>query len=247
MRNIFARRGRLFGKRVAILAADGFEYVELSIPKKALWVAGATTEVVSLHHGKIRGMNLTEPTTTVRVARTLEEASPDDYDALLIPGGFIGPDFLRQSARARAFVRVFDAANKPIATLCHGPWLLASADLVAGRRLAAWPGIRDDIVHAGGIWRDEALVHDRNWVSSRGPQDLQAFVPALLDLFAHGARPAQAEEALSEEERRSSPPAERPPQLAVVAARLLPGPAVRTLAGAAALTAAGAFALRRAS
>jgi protease I len=247
MRNIFSRHGKLRGKRVAILAADGFEYVELSIPKKALWLAGATIDVISLHPGKIRGMNLTEPTRTVRVDLTLAQATPDAYDALLIPGGFIGPDFLRQSRAAREFVRAFDRANKPIATLCHGPWLLASAELVAGRRLASWPGVRDDIVHAGGIWRDEALVLDKNWVSSRGPQDLKSFIPAMLELFANGAR-AQAEERVSSEDASvSSPQVDEPIGLAVAAARLLPGPTMRTLVGAAAATAVGALALRRAS
>ena len=244
MRNIFARHGKLRGKKVGILAADGFEYIELSVPKKALWLSGATIDVISLHAGKIRGMNLTEPTNTVKVQRTLSQVTPDNYDALLIPGGFVGPDFLRQSRAARDFVRAFDATNKPIATLCHGPWLLASAEIVSGRRLASWPGIRDDIVHAGGIWRNEAVVRDRNWITSRGPQDLQAFVPAMIELFAHGAIVADEQ---SSDEAESSPQSDDPMLLAVTAARFLPGPTMRTLAGAAAVTAAGAFALRRAS
>src|SRR5436190_1094013 len=176
----------LRGKTVGILAADGFEYVELAIPMKALKAAGATVEIISLHHGKVRGVNLTEPTRTVRVDKTLEEASPHDYDALLIPGGFINPDFLRQSSQARNFVRAFDASGKPIATLCHGPWLLVSAELVAGRTLSAWPGIRDDIVHAGGTWRDSPVVRDGNWVSSRTPEDLKELVPAMMSIFATG-------------------------------------------------------------
>jgi len=238
--------GRLKGKRVAILAADGFEYVELAVPKAALWAAGAETEVVSLHEGKIRGMNLTEPTRTVKVDRTVEQADPADYDALLIPGGFIGPDFVRQSRRARAFVRAFDQAGKPIATLCHGPWVLASADLVDGRRLASWPGIRDDIVHAGGIWRNEPLVRDGNWVSSRGPQDLKQFVPAMIDLFAAGTAAREARSAeTSLQNRESSPQAQQPIPWALTAARLLPGPTVRTVAAAAAVTALTAAMLRR--
>ena len=239
-------RSRLQGKRVAILAADGFEYVELAVPKAALWAAGAETEVISLHEGRIRGMNLTEPTRTVKVDRTVGQAAPDAYDALLIPGGFIGPDFVRQSREARAFVRAFDQAGKPIATLCHGPWVLASADLVDGRRLASWPGIRDDIVHAGGIWRDEPLVRDGNWVSSRGPQDLKQFVPAMIDLFAAG--PAPLEEtgpAAALQSRESSPQAQQPIPLALSAARLLPGPTMRTVAAAAAVTALTAAVLRR--
>jgi len=242
------KNGRLRGKRVAILAADGFEYVELVIPKAALSAAGAKVEVISLHDGKIRGMNLTEPTRKVRVDRTVEEANPDDYDALLIPGGFIGPDFVRQSEPARQFVRAFDAAHKPIATLCHGPWVLASAGLVEGRRLASWPGIRDDIVHAGGIWRNAPLVQDGNWVSSRGPQDLREFIPAMIRLFGSGAavRVTRGEEA-SPHNLVSSPQAKEPIHAALTAARILPGPTMRTVAAAAAVTALTAVALRRAS
>src|ERR671927_159764 len=125
----------LKGRRIAILAADGFEKVELTVPEKALRVAGAETEVVSLRHGRIRGVNLHEPASRVSVSKTVEEADPADYDGLLIPGGFINPDLLRQSAEVRQFVRQFAAADKPIATLCHGPWVLASAGLLDGRVL----------------------------------------------------------------------------------------------------------------
>jgi protease I len=233
----------LKGKKIGIVAADGFEYVELAVPRKALRAAGAKVEVISLHRGRIRGVNLTEPTRTVRVDRTLDEADPAAYDALLVPGGFIGPDFLRQSERARAFVRAFDATAKPLATLCHGPWLLASADLVNGRTLASWPGIRDDIVHAGGVWRDEALVQDGNWVSSRGPQDLAQFVPAMLRLFAAGPGAVSARRAPN----GSSPQATEPPAIAVGAARWLPGPTLRTAAAAIAVVAVGAYVMRRAA
>ncbi|MDB4977387.1 MAG: ThiJ/PfpI family protein [Myxococcaceae bacterium] len=246
MRNPFSSRGKLYGKKIAILAADGFEYVELRVPQRALWIAGAEHDVISLHGGRIRGMNLTEPTRTVRVDQTFETADPSAYDGVLIPGGFIGPDFLRQSAQARAFVRHFDAQGKPIATLCHGPWLLASADLLAGRTLASWPGIRDDLVHAGATWRNEALVVDRNLVTSRGPQDLAAFVPAMLELFATGSVTQHQPEPSTAVEG-SSPQMEYPLEMALKAARIFPGPGVTTLASAAALTAAGAFALRRAS
>ena len=233
----------LAGKRVAVLAADGFEYVELSVPRAALKLAGASVDVISLHGGKIRGMNLTEPTRSVRVDRTLDEAVAADYDALLLPGGFIGPDFLRQSHRARQFVRDFDSSNQPLATLCHGPWLLASAGLVAGRRLSSWPGIRDDLVHAGAVWRDEPLVRDRNWVTSRGPQDLRAFVPAMLDLFRDGASEF-ANGDTTGLEQGNSPQADHPPQLAVAAARALPGPGLPTVAALAVGTALGALAFR---
>ncbi|HEU4406392.1 MAG TPA: type 1 glutamine amidotransferase domain-containing protein [Polyangiaceae bacterium] len=235
---------RLNQKRIAILVADGFEYVELVTPRKALLAAGAQVDVVSLHRGKVRGMNLTVPTKTIAVDRTVDEADPADYDGLFIPGGFVNPDFLRQSRAAREFARAFDEAKRPVATLCHGPWLLASAELVQGRRLTSWPGIRDDMVHAGAIWRDEEVVRDGNWVSSRSPADLPAFVPAMLDLFASGiaingwVAPAG--------DVASSPKLDRPLDLAVKAARLLPGPTIPALAGAAFGFAVGALAARRA-
>lgn len=237
---------KLRGKKIAILAGDGFEYVELSVPKLALEAAGADVDVVSLHDGRIRGMNLTEPTRTVAVDRVVDHVGVDDYDALLIVGGFVGPDFVRQSHEARRFVRTFDESYKPIATLCHGPWVLVSAGVVNGRRLASWPGVRDDIVNAGGIWRDDPLVRDRNWISSRGPQDLAELVPAMIQLFALGSD-APAEGALANVSRaeQSSPQASDPIPAAVKAARHMPGPAVAALAGAGVALTIGAFAARR--
>ena len=176
----------LEGVRVAILAADGVEQVELTRPRKRLEDVGAEVEVVSLRPGRIRAMNLLYPGRKIPVDRTVFTADPDDYDALLLPGGFVNPDFLRQSKRALNFVRRFDAAGKPIAALCHGPWVLVSAGLVEGRRLTSWPGIRDDVVNAGGLWEDKAVVVDGNWVSSRGPHDLWQFNRALVEHF--GAR-----------------------------------------------------------
>lgn len=238
---------KLRGKRIAILAADGFEYVELVVPKKALEIAGAETEIVSLHEGKIRGMNISEPTKAVRVDCTLDKADPSRYDALLIPGGFIGPDFVRQSRKARSFVRAFDAANKPIATLCHGPWLLVSSELVSGRMLASWPGIRDDIVHAGGIWRDEPVVIDQNWVTSRGPSDLRSFIPAMTSLFATATQP-RAPASLEPVQPRSdvsSPQPDRPAPLALEMIRRLPGPGIWMMFGAVIAVGLGAIAVRR--
>src|SRR4051812_45739470 len=138
---------KLKGRRVAVLAADGFEKVELTIPVAALRAQGAEVEIVSLRPGRIRGVNLHEPAARVSVDRTLDEANAADYDALLIPGGFISPDLLRQSEAARDFVRRFDGERKPIATLCHGPWVLASAGLTRGRTMTSWPGVRDDLTH----------------------------------------------------------------------------------------------------
>jgi protease I len=140
---------KLENRRIAVLAADGFEKVELVVPMRAYELAGATVDVISLRHGRIRGVNLHEPASRIRVTKTVEEAKPNDYDGLLVPGGFINPDLLRQSEEAREFVRAFDRARKPIATLCHGPWVLASAGILKGRTMTSWPGVRDDLVNAG--------------------------------------------------------------------------------------------------
>jgi protease I len=174
----------LEGMRIAVLAADGFEQVEVTRPVKALEKHGAEVEVVSLRPGSIQGMNLLFPGKKVRVDRTVFTADADDYHGLHIPGGFINPDFVRQSERALDFVRAFEADRKPIATLCHGPWVLISAGLVRGRRLASWPGIKDDVRNAGAEWVDEKVVHDGNWVSSRSPADLRAFDKAMVAHFA---------------------------------------------------------------
>ncbi|WP_433932144.1 type 1 glutamine amidotransferase domain-containing protein [Sorangium cellulosum] len=241
-------RKKLAGKRIAALVADGFEQIELTVPMKALRAAGAEVDVISLRHGKIRGMNLHEPGARVRVDRTVGEADPADYDGLLLPGGFISPDLLRQSEEARQFVRAFDTLRKPIATLCHGPWVLASAELVSGRQLASWPGIRDDVVHAGGVWRDEEVVRDGNWLSSRGPQDLPAFVREMLDLFTETA-PIQAAVA-SPLAVQSAPARTSPPLAALSATAFLPSPSTgrRLLSGVATLAVGGlaVMALRRA-
>lgn len=214
-------RNRLRDRRVAVLAADGFEMVELVVPLMALRAAGAQADVISLRRGRIRGINLHEPARRVTVSKTLSEARASEYDALLVPGGFINPDLLRQSEPARAFVREFDAAGKPVATLCHGPWLLASAGLMQGRTLTSWPGIRDDLVNAGATWLDQPLVRDRNWVTSRGPQDLRAFVGGMLDLFSGSSI---SEASLPEV---SSPQRNHPPQLMISAMKWLPRPSLR--------------------
>jgi protease I len=229
--------GELRQRRVAVLAADGFEMVELVVPLLALRKARAQVDVISLRHGRIRGVNLHEPARRVRVTKTVTEADANDYDALLIPGGFINPDLLRQSAAARAFVQAFDAAGKPIATLCHGPWVLASAGLTQGRTMTSWPGIRDDLVNAGATWLDQEVVRDGNWVSSRGPQDLRAFVPAMMDLFS-----GSAPEPSAARPSQSAPQRDDPPNLVLAAMRWLPRPSIRTAATAALV---GLWAVRR--
>jgi len=175
---------KLKGLRVAVLATDGFEQVELTVPVKKLKREGADVTIVSLHEGKIRGMNLLYPGKKVRVDATLKDVKAADYDAVLIPGGFVNPDTLRQSALAQDFVRDADIIDLPMAVICHGPWVLASAGLVEGRKLTSWPGIKDDVKNAGGEWVDEPVLRDRNWVSSRGPHDMAAFLNGMVELFA---------------------------------------------------------------
>jgi protease I len=188
------RRRQLQGLRVAVLAADGFEQIELTSPLKTLKRHGADVEVISLRPGSIRGMNMLVPGKQVDVDRVVRDADPTMYGALLLPGGFINPDFLRQSEEALAFVRAFDAAGKPIAVICHGPWVLVSAGLVSDRRMTSWPGIKDDLTNAGAIWKNRSSVRDQNWVSSRGPHDLRAFNKAMVALFAERAALAPQEQ-----------------------------------------------------
>ncbi|NUZ04665.1 type 1 glutamine amidotransferase domain-containing protein [Piscinibacter koreensis] len=233
---------QLKGRRVAVLAADGFERVELSVPVAALRAEGAEVEIVSLRAGRIRGVNLHEPAARVSVDLTLSQARVSDYDALLIPGGFINPDLLRQSEAARQFVREFDASGKPIATLCHGPWLLSSAGLTEGRTMTSWPGVRDDMVNAGATWLDRPVVHDANWLTSRGPQDMVPFVKALIDHFAgrSSQQPASAAGRAVSAPQRNAPPA-----VVLDAMKWLPRPSLRTAALMAAAFAVYAATQRR--
>ena len=193
---------KLKGLRVAVLATDGFEQVELTAPVKKLKREGAQVEIISLRSGSIRGMNLLLPGKKVRVDSTLREVKASDYDSLLLPGGFVNPDLLRQSELAREFACDFERLGLPIAVICHGPLLLVSADLVRGRRLASWPGIRDDIHNAGGLWVDAPLVRDSNWISSRSPADLPEFERGMVALFAEHLPHAEARARTREAESR---------------------------------------------
>ena len=230
----------LTSRRIAVVAADGFEKVELTVPTAALKAAGAKVDIVSLRRGRIRGVNLHEPAGRVRVTRTVDEVNVWDYDALLVPGGFINPDLLRQSAEVRELVRAFDTNGKPIATLCHGPWVLASAAVVAGRTLTSWPGIRDDLVNAGATWLDEPVVRDGNLLTSRGPQDLVPFVQALVPHFA--ARLAGKGSARTPSV--SAPQRNEPPTVVLTAMKWTPRPSLRTAVGLG-LVAAGVLAATR--
>ncbi|NUR07870.1 MAG: type 1 glutamine amidotransferase [Nocardioidaceae bacterium] len=220
-------RHGLEDRRIAVLCADGFEKVELTVPVRALKAAGAKVDVVSLRRGRIRGLNLNLPATRVRVDRTVEQAGVEDYDGLLVPGGFINPDLLRQSAPARALVREFVESGKPVVTLCHGPWVLASAGVLEGRTLTSWAGIRDDVVNAGATWLDQDVVRDGNLTSSRGPKDMAAFVPAMLDAFRAGPLSATTSHSGSQ----SDPQRSSPPELVTAATRWSPKLSTVALAG----------------
>jgi protease I len=183
--------GQLKGKRIAILATDGFEQVELIEPKKALEAAGAKVEVISPKSGKIRGWKFTEWGDTVPVDKTLEHAKSFDYDGLVLPGGQINPDKLRIEPQAVAFVGDFFNSGKPVGAICHGPWLLVEAGSVKRKTLTSWPSIRTDIRNAGGHWVDEEVVTDGNLTTSRKPDDLAAFNDRLIREFSK-ARPVRA-------------------------------------------------------
>jgi protease I len=178
----------LHGLRVAILVTNDFERVELTEPQHALEAAGARTVIVSPQPGQLQSLNHDVKADVFDVDLTLDEANPDDFDAILLPGGVINADALRVVPRAQEFVRRIDEAGKPIAVICHGPWLLVSAGLVRGRTLTSWPTLQDDIRNAGGHWVDSEVVRDGNWVSSRGPRDLPAFNREILSLFARSRR-----------------------------------------------------------
>lgn len=174
----------LAGKRVAILVTDDFEQAELVEPKKALDQAGATTHIIAPNPGQVQGMNHDEKADTFPVDLRLDEANPLDFDALLLPGGALNADALRAEPKARAFVRAIENQGKPIAVICHGPWLLISAGLVRGRTLTSYHTIQDDLRNAGANWVDQEMVRDGNWVSSRSPKDLPSFNRGMIELFA---------------------------------------------------------------
>jgi len=184
---------KLSQMKVAILASDGFEQAELEKPRKALEDAGAKTVVIAPKSGKIQGFNHDEKGDKVAVDMTLDKANPEEFDALLLPGGALNADFLRAEKKAQEFVRSIDQAKRPIAVICHAPWLLVSAGLVEGRTLTSYYTIQDDIRNAGGNWKDEEVIRDRNWVSSRQPTDIPAFNREMLSLFSEGkAKSARA-------------------------------------------------------
>ena len=191
--------------RVAILATDGFEQVELTEPLKALRQAGARVEVVSPKAGGIQGYHHHEKGDTVPVDRTLEQTEARDYDALVLPGGVINPDALRLIPSAISFIRHFVDARKPIAAICHGPWTLINAGGVKGRLMTSWPSLEIDLRNAGADWVDETVVVDRGLVTSRKPQDLDDFCAVMIEEFSKARHHHEAEgHAGSEQEGESA-------------------------------------------
>lgn len=182
----------LKGLRVAILATDGFEQSELMKPREALKAAGAQTDVVSLKGGHIRGWNHKDWGDEVTVDQVLTDTDARNYDALVLPGGVINPDLLRIEPAAVAFVKAFFSAGKPIAAICHGPWMLIESGVAKGHRLTSWPSLKTDITNAGGTWVDEQVVVDDILVTSRKPDDIPAFNREIIKLFSQ-VRHAESE------------------------------------------------------
>jgi protease I len=182
---------RLNGKRVAILATDGVEQVELTEPRKALEDAGATAQLVSPKRGKIKGWQHDHWGDELKVDLTLDEARADDYDALMLPGGVINADTLRMEQRALQFVAEFFLAGKPVAAICHAPWMLVEADVVRGRTVTSWPSLRTDLRNAGADWVDREVVTDEGLVTSRKPDDIPAFNRKMIEEFAEGVHEGQ--------------------------------------------------------
>lgn len=179
---------KLQGKKVAILATDGFEQSELLQPLEALQKAGAEVAIVSLESGNIKGWDEDNWGKEVPVDKTLDEVSPDNFHALVLPGGLFNPDTLRNDAKAVDFVSGFfkQGAQKPVAAICHGPWLLINADVARGRKLTSFSSIRKDLQNAGAEWVDEEVVVDQGLVTSRSPDDLDAFTSKMIEEIAEG-------------------------------------------------------------
>jgi len=181
----------LNGLKVVILVTDGFEQVEMTEPRKALDEAGAETQLVSPKNGQVKAWNFTDWGDTFPVDMPLDSARPEDFDALLLPGGVINPDTLRTLPEAVAFAKAFLDARKPVASICHGPWTIIEAGAARGRRLTSWPSLMTDLKNAGAEWVDQEVVVDQGLVTSRKPDDIPAFNREVIKLFASARGPSR--------------------------------------------------------
>ena len=185
---------QLKGKRIAFLAAEGVEQIELTEPWKAVEQAGASAELISVEAGEVQAFNHLDKGDTFPVDKTAGEASASDYDGLVLPGGVANPDFLRTDEASVRFVREFFEQAKPVGVICHGPWTLVEADVVRGRTITTWPSLRTDLKNAGATWVDEEVVVDEGLTSSRNPDDLPAFCAKIVEEFAEGRHEEQAKQ-----------------------------------------------------
>ena len=184
--------GTLDGKRIAFLATDGVEQVELTEPWKAVEQAGGSPRLVSVDGGEVQAFNHLDKADTFKVDETASDADASDYDALVLPGGVANPDFLRTDEDAVGFVRAFFEQGKPVAAICHAPWTLVEADVVRGRTVTSWPSLQTDLRNAGATWVDEEVHVDEGLTSSRNPDDLPAFCAKIVEEFAEGKHTGQA-------------------------------------------------------
>ncbi len=178
----------LKGKRIAFLATDGFEQSELMEPRKALDAAGATTVLISIKKGTIKAWHNDAWGEALNVDQVVSEAKMEDFDCLVLPGGVINPDKLRMDLDAVQFVKSFIKAGKPVAAICHGPWLLVEADAVRGKKITSWPSVKTDIKNAGGNWVDEEVVEDHGIITSRKPDDITAFNRKIMEVLVRSAQ-----------------------------------------------------------
>ncbi len=182
----------LNGKRIAILATNGFEQSELEVPRDKLKEAGATVDVISLERGEIKGWDKKDWGRPVKVDKTLQDVSPGEYDAVVLPGGQINPDLLRVEQKALAFVKDMYDQKKVVAAVCHGPWLLIETGIAKGRRMTSYKSIKTDVINAGGKWEDKEVVVDQGVITSRNPGDLNAFSAKIIEEMKEGRHTARS-------------------------------------------------------
>jgi protease I len=182
----------LKGKKIAILATDGFEQVELTEPRKALDAAGAETVLIAPKSGEIKGWKFKEWGDSIKVDKKLEDANPNDYDALVLPGGVMNPDHLRMEPAAVNFVRQFVSSGKTVAAICHGPWMLLEAGAVSGKTITSWPSIKTDLKNAGAKWVDQEVATDGQFITSRKPDDIPAFSRTIIEAVSQSSQRTRA-------------------------------------------------------